>query len=74
METRGTERTELEANSISNSRLVCENCDYTTGTEHGLNVHKHRVTQGTPEEERNNSFKGDLSLSLTRSKELREEQ
>ena len=77
VETRGTERTEMEANSVSNNRYACEHCDYTTGTEHGLNVHKghkHKVTQMTPEKERTNAFQGDLSLSLTPSKELREEQ
>ena len=36
--------------------------------------HKHKVTQVTPEKERTNSFKRDLSLSLIPCKEIREEQ
>ena len=77
LETRDIENTEVEANSVKTFKYVCELCVYTSQTEHGLNVHKghkHKDMQKTPEKERSSSIQGDVSLSLTPSKETREEQ
>ena len=73
VKTRNDEGTDLEASFVSNSRYACEHFGYTTGTDHGVNVHKghkHKVTQVNAEKERTHSFKGDRSLSLTPPKEL----
>ena len=76
VETRYIENTEVEANSVKLIQYACELCEYTSQTEHGLDVHKghkHKDMQKTPEKERSTSNKGDISLSLTPSKETREE-
>ena len=76
VETRDIENTEVESNSVKSIQYACELCDYTSQTEHGLNVHKghkHKDVQKTPEKERSTSNQGNISLSLTPSKETREE-
>ena len=76
VETRDIKNTEVEANSVKPIQYACELCECTSQTEHGLNVHKghkHKDVHKTPEKERSTSYKRDISLSLTPSKETREE-
>ena len=73
VESREVEATEVEPNSVPNNVYACDQCDYPTHTEHGLNVHrehKHKPANSTPEKEPTSSFQGDLSLTLTPAKEI----
>ena len=66
----------MKTNSASNNVYACDLCEYSTPTEHSLNVHKghkHKPASSTPEKERTSFFQRDISLTMAPTKKIRVE-